>query len=301
METDRALPPGFWMMSLGVFCSAFGPVLVRLSPVDAASTAFWRLAFCLVPALLLARQVAKQAGGKPGLLPALPARDAGLALLAGLLYAADLVLWNGAILRTTILEATMLVMIYPLLVALISVLLLAQRAGWRLWSGGLICLSGIALMSLHRNGGQSDMTGNVMAVTAAFFYAVSFLITAGLCRRHSSVTITFWQTAGAVIGTLPLALMEQHFLPGPAEDWLFMLGYAALTLIALLAVNRALKTLPAALAAILGYGQPVLATILAALMFGEWPAILALIGGTIIVGGLVLAARDKPKTVPAIA
>lgn len=241
-----------------------------------------------------------------GLLPLLPGRDIGLAMLAGLLYAADLILWNGAILRTTILEATMLVMIYPLLVAVIGASLLAQRAGWRLWAGCLICLAGIALMLLYRMspdgaGGRSDLVGNGMALGAALFYAVSFVITAQLCRRHDAATVTFWQSLGAVLGTWPVAFLETRFIPATAGGWLFLLGYAALTLAALLSVNRALKTLPAALAAIMGYGQPVLATIFAAFLFGEWPSSIALAGSAIIVAGLVLATRDKPKATGAVA
>src|SRR4051812_16050540 len=91
----------------GVFISGLGPLSVRNSPVDPAATAFWRLMIALPPALWLARREAP-----------LPPRAKALAILAGLLLAGDLVLWNRAIVSTTILEATLLVMIYPLLVAL---------------------------------------------------------------------------------------------------------------------------------------------------------------------------------------
>src|SRR5688572_17401483 len=109
--TDRAAAPQIDKSALrtaagGVFISGLGPLLVRDSPVDAAATAFWRLVIALPAALWLARRV------EP-----LPPRAKALAILAGLLLAADLVLWNRAIVSTTILEATLLVMIYPLLVA----------------------------------------------------------------------------------------------------------------------------------------------------------------------------------------
>jgi drug/metabolite transporter (DMT)-like permease len=282
-------------MCLSVFCSAFGPVLVRESPVDAASTAFWRLAFLLLPALLLARQTTARDNGKRRWLAPMPLKDIGLALLAGGLYAIDLVLWNQAILRTTIMEATVLVMLYPLLVAVIGAWLLRQRAGWRLWAGCLTCFGGIVLMSQHHAGGHSDLLGNAMAVSAAFFYAGCFLITAQLCRRHPALTITFWQSLGAVISTLPFGYTETRFIPGDAHGWLYMLGYSALTLVALVAVNRALKTLSAALAAILAYGQPLFASIFAAILFHELPATSAVIGGVVIILGLTLATRDRPK------
>jgi drug/metabolite transporter (DMT)-like permease len=192
-------------------------------------------------------------------------------------------------------EATVLVMLYPLLVALVGAWLLRQRAGWRLWAGCLICFGGIVLMSLHRAGGHSDLLGNAMAVSAAFFYAGCFLITAQLCRRHPALTIAFWQSLGAVVSTLPFSYVEARFIPGDLHGWLYMLGYSALTLVALVAVNRALQTLSAALAAILAYGQPLFASVFAALLFQELPTMSAVIGGVVIIGGLILATRDKPR------
>ena len=100
----------------GVFISGLGPLLVRNSPVDVAATAFWRIVIALPAALWLARRV------EP-----LPPKAKALAILAGLLLAADLVLWNRAIVTTTILEATLLVMIYPLLVALGGFLIWRER------------------------------------------------------------------------------------------------------------------------------------------------------------------------------
>jgi len=289
------MPAGFWLMSLSVFCSAFGPVLVRDSPVDAASTAFWRLGFLLLPTLLLARQTGAKIDGRRRWLAPMSRRDTALGLIAGALYAADLVLWNGAILRTTIMEATVLVMLYPLLVAILGAWLLKQRAGWRLWTGCLICFGGIVLMSLRHAGGHSDTVGNLMAISAAFFYAGCFLISAHLSRKYPALTVTFWQSLGAVICSLPFSIVEPRFLPGDLHGWVYMLGYSVITLTALICLTQAFKTVSAALAAILAYGQPLLATILAALLFKELPAVPSIIGGLIIILGLALATRDKPQ------
>ena len=288
--------PGLWLMCLSVFCSAFGPVLVRESPVDAASTAFWRLGFLLLPSLLLARQTMPKIDGKRRWLAPMPRKDLVLGLVAGALYAADLVLWNGAILRTTVMEATVLVMLYPVLVAILGAWLLKQRAGWKLWAGCLICFGGIIVMSLHRAGGHSDLTGNVMAIVAAFFYAGCFLITAHLSRKYPALTVTFWQSFGAVICCLPFSAVETRFIPGDLHGWLYMLGYSVITLTALICLIQAFKTISAALAGILAYGQPLLATVLAAVLFAELPATSSIIGGVIIVLGLALATRDKPQS-----
>lgn len=296
------MPAGFWLMNLSVFCSAFGPILVRESPLDAASTAFWRLAFMILPTLLLARQTSPQIDGRKRWLAPMPPRDIALGLLAGALYAGDLILWNGAVLHTTVMEASVLVMLYPLLVALISAWLFHQYAGWRLWIGCVICFSGIVVMSLQQASssaalGHSEGTGNLMAISAAFFYAASFLITGRLSRRHPSLTVTFWQSLGAALGALPLSLAESRFLPMDPHGWLYMLGYGLITLAGMLALVRALKTLSAALAAILAYGMPLLASLFAALRFQELPTTTSLIGGGVIIIGLALATRDKPRPV----
>jgi drug/metabolite transporter (DMT)-like permease len=292
------MPAGFWLMNLSVFCSAFGPILVRESPLDPASTAFWRLAFMILPTLLLARQTSPKIDGRKRWLAPMPPRDIALGLLAGALYAGDLILWNGAVLHTTVMEASVLVMLYPLLVALISSWLFRQYAGWRLWIGCVICFGGIVVMSLHQApaaiAGHSEGAGNLMAISAAFFYAASFLITARLSRHYSSLTVTFWQSLGAALGALPLSLTESRFLPMDLHGWLYMLVYGLITLAGMLALVRALKTLSASLAAILAYGLPLLASLFAAIRFQELPTTTSLIGGVVIILGLALATRDKP-------
>ena len=96
--------------------SGIGPVLVRGSPVGPAATAFWRLAIALPFALWTGRFALT-----------MPGRDIGLALISGSLLAADLVFWNNAILRTSVMEATVLVMMFPLIVAVGEIWIFARR------------------------------------------------------------------------------------------------------------------------------------------------------------------------------
>src|SRR5215475_1395801 len=137
----------------GVFISGLGPLLVRNSPVDPAATAFWRLVIALPAALWLARRVAP-----------LPLRAKALAMLAGLLLAGDLVLWNHAIVSTTILEATLLVMIYPLLVALGGFLIWRERITRWLGIGGALAFAGLVIMTVGPVSGQSSVSGNLLAL-----------------------------------------------------------------------------------------------------------------------------------------
>src|SRR3954466_13739143 len=146
-------------MVLAVILSGIGPVLVRGSPVDPAATAFWRLAMALPIPLLMIR--------RPGLLR--PRARVGAAA-AGLCLAGDLCFWNEALMRTTILEGTVLVMVYPLIAAIANYLIFKERITLRVAIGGMIAFAGLLLMVAGADmDGQSSWQGDLMAVVAAFF------------------------------------------------------------------------------------------------------------------------------------
>src|SRR5581483_10478853 len=125
-------------MVFAVVISGIGPLLVRDSPVDPAATAFWRLFIGLPVAFLLVRGSIL-----------LPARGMAWVAIAGLLLAGDLIFWNSAILRTTILEATILIMVYPVITAVAGYLLFKERITWRFAGGAAIAFAGLLLMTLH--------------------------------------------------------------------------------------------------------------------------------------------------------
>jgi drug/metabolite transporter (DMT)-like permease len=269
----------------GIFISGLGPLLVRHSPVEAASTAFWRMLVAAPIAFWLARRE-----------PALPLRAKLLAILAGLLLGADLVLWNRSVLSTTILEATLLVMIYPLLVAVGGYVLWRERITGRLGLGGGLAFTGLVMMTLGPVSGQSSVEGNLYALAAAVFYAACILITGRLCRAHSSVAVTAWSFLGATLGALPAALFEGEFRPADLSGWAYMVVYGGITLVGYLMINRSLGKLPTALVAVLGYGLPVVATVLAIPLMGELPGLGDLAGALVVVAGLALATRPAKAT-----
>ncbi len=268
----------------GMFISGLGPLLVRNSPVDAASTAFWRMTVGAPIALWLARRE-----------PALPLRAKAWAILSGLLLGGDLVVWNHAVLTTTILEATLLVMVYPPLVAAGGWLLWRERISARLGLGGIIAFAGLVVMTLGPSGGQSSLQGNLYALLAALFYTGCLLITGRLCRVHSTVAVTAWTFVGASLGALPAALFEARFQPAEAYGWAYLVVYGGVTLLGYLLINRSLGKLPTNLVAVLGYGLPVVATTLAVPLMGEIPTAGDLAGAAIVIAGLTLATRPaKP-------
>ncbi len=272
-------------MVLAVILSGIGPVLVRESPVDPAATAFWRLAIALPIALFFIRRSVL-----------LPPRAMAWAAFAGLCLAGDLCFWNEALIRTTILEGTVLVMVYPLIAAIANYLIFKERITKRVATGGLIAFGGLLLMVADADAsGGSSMTGDLMAVAAAFFYTGSLRIYARLCRNYETQIVSFWLIFWAAVGALPVALLEDRTLPVTPQNWAYVVGYAVLTLVSYNLFNRGLKTVPTGLASLMGYGQPVVATILGYFLLDETPTLDGILGSIVIVIGLVLATRQPPE------
>jgi len=274
-------------MVLAVILSGVGPVLVRDSPVDPAATAFWRLAVALPFALFFIRRAVL-----------LPGRAMVWAAFAGLFLAGDLCFWNAALVRTTILEGTVLVMVYPLIAALANYLIFKERITSRVALGGMIAFAGLLLMVAGADmQGQSSWQGDLMAVAAAFFYTGSLLISARLCRIYDTQIVSFWLIFWAAVGALPVALLENRTLPVTPHDWSYVVAYALITLVSYNLFNRGLKIVPTGLASLMGYGQPVVATILGFFLLNETPTLDGILGSLVIVIGLVLATRQKREKV----
>jgi len=271
-------------MVLAVILSGIGPVLVRDSPVDPAATAFWRLAIALPIALFFIRRSVL-----------LPPRAMAWAAFAGLCLAGDLCFWNAALVRTTILEGTILVMVYPLIAAIANYLIFKERITKRVATGGLIAFGGLLLMVADADtSAGSSVAGDLMAVAAAFFYTGSLLISARLCRIYDTQIVSFWLIFWAAVGAFPVALLEQRSMPVTPHDWFYVIGYAVLTLVSYNLFNRGLKVVSTGLASLMGYGQPVVATILGYFLLAETPTLDGILGSIVIVIGLVLATR-QPK------
>jgi drug/metabolite transporter (DMT)-like permease len=287
-------------MVLAVILSGIGPVLVRGSPVDPAATAFWRLAIALPIALILIRRSFL-----------LPPRAMVWAAFAGLFLAGDLCFWNEALMRTTILEGTVLVMVYPLIAAIANYLIFKERITKRVAVGGLIAFGGLLLMVADADtSAGSSIAGDLMAVAAAFFYTGSLLISARLCRIYDTQIVSFWLIFWAAVGAAMVAFSpiaadalgfiemarDPRAVPTDPGGWAYVVGYAVLTLVSYNLFNRGLKTVPTGLASLMGYGQPVVATLLGFFILDETPTLDGILGSIVIVIGLVLATR-QPKEV----
>src|SRR5919198_6068141 len=124
----------------GATAIAFSGILFRLADVSPATGAFFRCLYALPPLLVLARLEERRFGPRS-------ARARWLAVVAGLFFAADLVLWHHAIDAVGAGLATVLGNTQVLLVGLIAWVLLGERPGGRSLAAIPVVMTGVVLIS----------------------------------------------------------------------------------------------------------------------------------------------------------
>ncbi|MGZ8362014.1 MAG: DMT family transporter [Allosphingosinicella sp.] len=230
MHQSRAARLAFPALLVGNLFLAAGPWMVRLADVEPTASAFWRfaLALPLLIALAVGIRSRAKAGAQFGARSWAPAfaREqrswhlplVGAVALGGLFFAIDLVLWHEAILRTRLANATLFGNMSSFLFVLYG--FVALRALPRLVQAVALVLAGLGAALLL--GGSYELspahfTGDLLALGAAFFYAL-YLIAADRARR----TMDSWPVLAiaTAAGTLPLLLfalaMGEQVMPG---DW----------------------------------------------------------------------------------
>jgi drug/metabolite transporter (DMT)-like permease len=281
--------------ALGAVAIAFSAILVRLAAVTPATAAVFRCAYA-VPVLFLLTRLEDRRYGPRG------RRSRGLAAIAGLFFAIDLVCWHHAIHDVGAGLATVTANLQVICVPLIAWLLLGERPGARVVATLPLMLSGIVLISgvLESGAYGHDPTRGVLFGIATGVSYAGFIVAlraggADLRRPAGPLFDATWVAAvgSAVIG---VAAGELDLVPTwPAHGWLVALALTSQVLGWLL-ISVSLPRLPAALTSVILTIQPVGSVILAVIIFGESPSALQLAGVAAILTGLVVATRRRSMT-----
>jgi drug/metabolite transporter (DMT)-like permease len=281
----------------GAVAIAFSGILFRLAEVSASTGAFFRCLYALPPLYLLARLEDRRYGSRRP-------RARGLATVAGVFFAVDLVLWHNAIEAVGAGLATVLGNTQVLLVGVLAWALLGERPSGRALASIPVAFVGVVLISgvLEEAAYGSDPTrGVVYGVLTGVAYA-GFLLTLRQgsmdLRRIAGPLFDATAASTVVIAVLGLALGELDPLPAAeAQLWLVLLAVSSQVLGWLL-IALSLPRLPAVLTSVLLMLQPLLAVMFAALLVDERPSALQHAGAGAILAGVLLASSSRARTAP---
>jgi drug/metabolite transporter (DMT)-like permease len=278
------------VLALGIAAVSTAAVLIREADAPVLVIAAYRLAFASLPLLAFA-------GFRRRRLLPLGRDRATLTLLSGLLLALHFAFWVASVKQTSVVTATVLVTTTPLFVSLASGPLLQEPPGRSIWLGlGLASAGSLLMVSDDLGAGGDTLRGDAFALLGALFAAAHFIAGRHLLAEGLNwlnyVTVTF--TTAAVCLTV-LATAGGSALAGYSAETYGIFALLALVpqLMGHTAVNRSLAHLPAVAVSLAVMGEPVGATILAALLLNEQPSLLQLVGGLVVLAGVYAGLRPS--------
>lgn len=271
------------LLSVALGAVSTSSIMARFLPgVPAVAIAFWRMA--IGSGLLWGYSLLKPQGAMGG-------ASRRNILLAGCLLGLHFACFFGAVKLTTIANATLFATLAPVFTVLIEKLWF-QRPWDRFILGGL----GIALLgALLVNGGNFNLTGPHtlgigLALLSSLWIALVFIIAEGV--RRSTQTIVYSRTLYFVASLTLLFLAGATGTPLLEINtydvvWLFLLGLVP-TILGHTILSYTVKFIRPTVVAAVPLGEPILASVLALLIFREAIPFHVAFGGAAILAGLYL-------------
>lgn len=170
--------------------------------------------------------------------------------------------------------ATTIVFLYPVIVALIMVLLKVYPT-WQVWLSILMTFVGVVILSRPSGNMTLNITGLSLAAGSAIAYAL-YLIVVNRSRRLRTVTslvLTFYALLiGSVVFLIHSAISGGEFMAG-LDGWYCWMNLICLavfpTLVSLLTLAMATRIIGPTKTSVLGVFEPVTAIAVGTIFFGE--------------------------------
>ena len=276
----------------GALLIAFSAIFVRLADVAPSTAAIYRCAYAVPPLALLAWRERRRYGPRT-------IAERRLALLAGALFAGDLLAWHHAIDAVGAGLATVLGNTQVAMVGLAAWAFLGERPRRATFVAVPVVLAGVVLISgVIGEGayGRAPLLGAALGVLTAVFYTGFILILRHGnrdVRRPAGPLLDATASGAACSLLLGVLLGEAQLEPSwPAHGWLLALALTS-QVIAWLLISVSLPRLPAVTTSVVLTLQPVGAVFLGMALLAESPSRLQLAGVGVVISGIVLATLGR--------
>ncbi len=247
------------LLPVGVLAISSASILIRLTPADPLAIAFWRLAF--------ATSIVLAVGAVKGLeLPR--GRYLTYSLLSGVFLAVHFLSWIPSLFLTTVAASTTLVNIHPIVMLLLS-RSLGERINRATVAGVLVATVGAILITFSPGGLLGDLLAVVGALSFAGYLAIGRVVRASV-GTLGYVAVAYGAAALVSLGVgLALRVNLMNY------DWhtffMFLLIASIPMMLGHTVFNYLLGRYRAVTIAASTLGEPIGATLLAALVLGESP------------------------------
>ncbi|WP_454278658.1 DMT family transporter [Sphingomonas sp. Marseille-Q8236] len=286
-------PLAFAAVILANVALAFGPLLVRMADTGPVASAFWRITLA-APVLVLVTLLGSAR-------PRMPGRgQAGLwalLLIGGIAFAGDLGAWHIGIRQTTMANATLFgnsaTFIFPLYGFLVA------RAWPSRMQGIALILAAVGAGLLMGRSYQVDprhLVGDLLCVLAGVLYAFYFILMSRVRVAMPPVPALAWSTLASIVPLFVFAVvLGERVWP---DHWspliLLALGSQIIGQGLMIYALGLLSPLVVGLALLV---QPMVATAIGWIVYGETLALPDLAGVAMVAVALVLVRRGSSKAV----
>ena len=289
MEDRPPFNPSFALIS-GVLAVSTGAIFAKLAEAPALVIAAYRVGLA---SLILAPIAWWQARDE---LLGLEKKDYMLALLSGFFLALHFSTWISSLSYTSVANSVVLVNTNPLWVGILTPVISKDRLTLMTKIGIVISVIGGAIIGAgdFATGGQA-LWGDFLALLGSICAAVYLLLGRNLRRKLSLIVyvIICYGSAAIILWVLVIALGLQ-VVGFSSGTYAAFAGMALISqIIGHTSYNWALKWFSASFIAVSLLGEPIGATILAYIIFDETLTWTKLVGGSLILAAIYLAARGE--------
>ena len=284
MFNNRIYP----LLIIGLFAIPSSPVIAKLLPyVPATVIAFWRMAIAS-GALWFYTSFFSYSPISP--------KNSRLVYLAGASLAMHFIFWFGALKLTSIANTTVLGIVAPAFTLLIEKLVYGKEINTLSTISLMIIFIGCIIVQGSDLGNFSGVgLGNIMAIVSAIFLGIVFLV--GSRVRQNTGVLPYTKnlfTVSAIVLLFCSLLLDNSIVNYSIENyfWLFMLGMVP-TLIGHTIFSYSIKFVSPTIIASIPLGEPIIASILAFILFNERISSNVFIGGVVIGIGLIVLIKNN--------
>jgi drug/metabolite transporter (DMT)-like permease len=224
--------------------------------------------------------------------PLLPAPGERLALvLAGTAgYGTEAAFYFAALNHGSAAAITLLFYVYPVIVMLATMAMDRRAPAGKLVAALALAISGSVIVVVAGGGVEVQTLGIILALCCAAAYSAYLIATDRFVKVTSPMTSACWLAGGACAANIAFAaVFGDQVIPATAADWWHVALMGAFTVGAFLAMLAGLQRIGAVRNAIIGVLEPLSVALLAWAFLDEPIRAPIAIGGTLILGGAVLA------------
>ena len=281
------------MILVGIVGISLSSIFVKYAQAPSAVTAAWRLLWTVIlltPAVLGKASVRREMG-------AVSPKLAILSCLSGVFLAIHFALWFESLQHTTVASSTTIVCTEVIWVALGYWLFLKGKISLKAAAAIAVTLLGSVIIAWSDSGSDAHLAGDLLALAAAVTVAVYTLLGRIVREKLSTTVYTYLVYAAcALVLVATCGVQEQKLLGYGFSPVLVGLLLAVFsTLLGHSIFSWCLKYFSPAFVSASKLCEPVVAAILAAILFGELPGMLMLLGGALILGGVLYYSRLESK------